>query len=259
MTAEKRNYEQRIVAFIDILGFSAAVVKSEDDEEEFNRILETLTTLRNFFIRQDHSTEMTAEAKEEFHMDTKVIQVSDSLIITRLLTERGGVYKMLTDCAWATHLLINQGFLCRGAIKIGNVYHSDTILFGTAYACAYEAESKEDNPIIGFEQPLLDLIYDYPGPANKGIEDWEYNFVTRHCKQLESGKYYLDYFNDYDTVVGAGEGAASEHYYNLRNIIVKGLELPKTSRAYQKNFWAAQQFNESADRFDLDYIPLEYP
>ncbi len=105
------EYEKRIIAFIDILGFKVAVEESEGNEEGFANILETLTTLKNFFIQQTVPDELQKITNAEYNIDTRTIQISDSLIISRLINESGGVYRMLTDCAHATHLLINQGFL----------------------------------------------------------------------------------------------------------------------------------------------------
>jgi hypothetical protein len=49
------GYDIRVVAFIDILGFKSSVDKSNEDEMEFDRILSTLTELKDFFIKpKDH-------------------------------------------------------------------------------------------------------------------------------------------------------------------------------------------------------------
>jgi hypothetical protein len=246
------SYETRVVAFIDILGFKNSISKSNSDKAEFDRILQTLTDLKEFFIKPKDDDDI--ETDRELNADTQIIQVSDSLVISRLIQEQGGIFYMLSDCAFAIHLLISNGFLCRGAIKVGNMYHKDTTLFGDAFVKAYLAESEERLPIIKFDSELFDIIKQYPGPANKGYEDWEVNFVKRNCKKLMTGIYYLNYFTDYDNRVGGGEGSASIHYSKLRDIIITGLQIPKTSSAYEKYRWAADQFNKTAKYFGLDKI-----
>lgn len=131
------GYDTRVVAFIDILGFKKSIDKSNSDEKEFERILMSLTDLRDFFIKPKDSDEI--EADREYNADTQILQVSDCLIISRLIQEQGGIFHMLSDCAFAVHLLVSNGFLCRGAIKYGNMYHKDTTLFGQAYIDAYLA------------------------------------------------------------------------------------------------------------------------
>ena len=137
------------------------------------------------------------------------------------------------------------------------MYHKDTTIFGQAYLDAYFAEENEKLPIIKFDKDLFDIVKYFPGPANKGFEDWEVNFIKQDCKQLDSGEYYLDYFTDYDSLVGGGEGSASLHYSKLREIIVKGLndpEITNKSSAYEKLRWAADQFNMTANNFGLEKI-----
>jgi hypothetical protein len=235
------GYERRVVAFIDILGFKNSVDKSNGDEQEFERILQTLTELKEFFIKPKNDFEIN---------DTQIIQVSDSLVISRLVKEKGGIYSMLTDCAFAIHLLIDNGFLCRGAIKVGNMYHKDTTLFGDAYIKAYIAESEERLPIIKFDSDLFDIAKEHSG-QEKGYEEWEVDLIKKNCKELITGIFYLDYFTDYDDRVGGGEGDASIHYSKLREIIMSGLQIPKTSNAYEKYRWAADQFNKTAITFEL--------
>jgi hypothetical protein len=242
------SYEKRVVAFIDILGFKNSVDKSNKDEKEYERILKTLTDLKEFFIKPKDNNEINAD--RALNADTQIIQVSDSLVISRLLQEQGGIFYMLTDCAFAIHLLISNGFLCRGAIKVGNMYHKDTTLFGDAFIKAYIAESEERLPIIKFDSDLFEIVKKYSG-QEKGHEDWEVDFIKKNCKELMTGIYFLDYFTDYDDRVGGGEGTASMHYSKLREIIMEGLQIPKTSSAYEKYRWAADQFNKTAKNFGL--------
>ena len=251
-TEEKIGYKTRVVAFIDILGFKNSIEKSNKDNKEFERVLQTLNDLQNFFLPPKEKYDI--EADETLKLDTKIMQVSDSLVISRLVEGRGGIYDMLTDCAFATHLLIRNGFLCRGAIKVGNLYHTDKMLFGEAFVNAYLAESQERFPIIKFDNELFEIAQKYPAPANEGYSDWEVKFIKKYCKELMTDIYYLDYFTDYDDLVGGGEGTASIHYSKLREIIEDGLKQPKSPSIYEKYRWAADQFNKTAKNYELEKI-----
>lgn len=246
------KYETRIVAFIDILGFKQSVKKSTENKKEFNRIFKTLTELKEFFL--EPKSEFTLKTEKEYGIDTQITQVSDSLIISRVIHEKGGVYSMISDCSFAIHLLIEHGFLCRGAVKVGKMYHKDSILFGDAYLNAYDAEENERLPIIKFDKLLFEIVELFPGDANKGFEKWEVDFISKNCKLLMTGIYYIDYFTDYDDRVGGGEGSAYIHYSKLREIILNGLKIPKEQNAYEKYRWAADQFNLSAQSFGLECI-----
>ena len=250
----RMDYDYRIVAFIDILGFTNSIQKSENDREEFQRILTCLNGLKDFFISEKDSYEIDAE--REYCADTQIVQVSDCIIFSRLYQEQGGIYQMLSDCAFATHLLISNGFLRRGAIKYGKMYHKGTTLFGKAYIDAYLAEQNEKLPIIKFSNDIFEIVRQFPFPVNKPIAEWEVDFVKKNCKMLDTGEYYIDYFTDYDDLVGE-VGLASIHYNKLREIIVKGLNLPNTCSAYEKYLWAAKQFNSStAEIFQLRKVNI---
>lgn len=246
------KYDTRVVAFIDILGFTESVNKSNKSRKEFNRILKTLTELKEFFLVP--KSEYSLKVEKKIDLDTQITQVSDSLIISRVIHEKGGIYSMLSDCSFATHLLIENGFLCRGAVKVGKMYHKGFLLFGEAYLKAYVSEENERLPIIKFDELLFDIVKLFPGDANKGYEEWEVDFIKKNCKQLMTGIYYIDYFTDYDDRVGGGEGSAYIHYSKLREIILNGLKIPMEQKAYEKFRWAADQFNLTAQKFGLEYI-----
>jgi hypothetical protein len=250
-TEKKMGYKARVVAFIDILGFKKSIKKSNENEKEYERVLKTLKDLQGFFIKPKDKYEI--EADEALKLDTQIIQVSDSLVISRLVEGRGGIYHMLTDCAFATHLLISNGYLCRGAIKIGNLHHTDKMIFGEAFIQAYLEESEERYPIIKFDKELFEIARKYHAPANEYYADWEVDFIKKNCKELMTGIYYLNYFTNYDNLVGGGEGTASIHYSHLRDIILDGLK-EKTRSVYEKYRWAADQFNKTAKKYELETI-----
>jgi hypothetical protein len=246
------GYDNRIVAFIDILGFTDSIKKSNSEENEFDRILTTLSDLKEFFIKPKDQDDI--ETDIAYNADTQILQVSDCLIISRLIQEKGGIFHMLSDCAFAVHLLISNGFLCRGAIRSGKTYHKDTTIFGQAYIDAYLAEKHEKLPLIKFSEELFKIVRQFPFPSNKPIVEWEINYIKKNCKRLGTGEYYLDYFTDYDDLVGGEVGSASFHYSKLRDIIEKGLQLPIISNTYEKYRWAADQFNLTAKNYKLDVI-----
>lgn len=73
------------------------------------------------------------------------------------------------------------------------MYHKNTTLFGPAFQEAYEAENKEDYPIVRFNKELFDLLRVFPGSSNVGNGEWSVEFVKKNCKQIDDD-YYLDYF-----------------------------------------------------------------
>lgn len=228
------GYDTRIVAFIDILGFSASVKKSNTDDSEFERIKATLKELNDFFRKPIQN--------EELRVDTKIIQASDSLIISRRIDELGGVNAMINDCSFAIHLLIQKGYLCRGAIKIGNLYHDEEIMFGSAYIDAYLTESKEKYPIIKFSHDLFETAKKFHSQES-GYEDWEVSFIQKQTLEYVTGFYYINYFST-DSFQGANSMVDLINHYNaLKTIIETGLKISDQS-ILEKYIWAADRFNK---------------
>jgi hypothetical protein len=251
------HYPWRVVAFIDILGFGAAVAKSATDERTYKHLLSALTALQEFFLKPSLPVDM--EVERALNADTQIMQASDSLIISRSVEEQGGIFYMLSDCAYAIHLLIHHGFLCRGAIKLGQMHHDGSIMFGPGYVEAYKAEEAQVLPIVTFEKELFEVARHFPGLANRGQGDWVEGFLKKNCKQLTDDVFYLDYFTDHDDVFGDGEGAASDHYQGLRAILEQGLKLPQHSNAFLKVMWAASQFNQTAHLYELGRLVIPDP
>ena len=214
------EYQKRIIVFIDILGFSESIRKSNQDKLEVKRIYETMKDLREFFDPAQNIDE-----SKEMGFDTQVLQISDSLIISKLIHEPGGLFNILQDCSFAIHRLITFGFLCRGIVKYGDLYHKDDMIFGQAFIDAYKAESRMSLPIIKFDKELFELIDYFPGDGNIGNEQWAKDFIKKGLIRLNENEYFVDYFTDYSLATGDVQG--KEHYDKLRQIIDDGLKLDK--------------------------------
>ncbi|OUJ69892.1 hypothetical protein [Hymenobacter crusticola] len=259
------TYEKRVVAFIDILGFTNYVKTKSNSATGFAAIYDALKELEEYF--KSIGIHHDASSKEFFRDDTQVITVSDCIVISRRIDERGGIYQMLWDCDFATHLLIKRGFLCRGGIAVGDLYHKDNTIFGPAYLNAYNLERTAINPVIKFYQELFDVAAAYPFPGNEEYGADEAQDIKEYCKPVEDepNAYYLDYFTNYDSRYGGGEGTASIHYEELRKTLVAGLSENKARdskekiKVFDKYAWAARRYNLTAHNFELALVEIPPP
>ncbi len=105
----KQRYEQRVVAFIDILGFKNLVNKSESDNSKAINI-ETILDILNSF----------KEEKSDF-AEKKVALFSDNLIISYPFCADYLTF-LLMDLSRLSWKLMRKGVLIRGGIVIGNLY-----------------------------------------------------------------------------------------------------------------------------------------
>ncbi len=241
------GYETTIVAFVEILGLNNAIDKSIADGAESGRILESINELKDFFSLSGDDSEL--ESSNISIAATELTQISNSLVVSRKIRDENGIYRMLTDCSLAVHRLIGNGFLCSGAIKVGNLFSINNPHISDTYIKAWLAESNSQLPIITFESELLDSVRYFQYPPNKGSEVLGTASGIKNCTELIPGIYYLDYFSDYQDYPGSTDAAA--HYSKLREIIEKGLQIPT---AFDKYRWCADQFNKSAAEYDLDKI-----
>ncbi len=120
-------YEKRIVAFLDILGFSTAIEDSKTDTALRRRIKKAMEIIRE-------------SAKNEVDYSVrKVSTFSDSAVISYEL-KQSALFYLLMDIIHLQLGLGGLGFMIRGGIAIGDCYHDGNIVFGPAMNEAYRLE-----------------------------------------------------------------------------------------------------------------------
>lgn len=125
-------YKKRLTAFIDILGFSQMVqeidIQDSNGEEKFNSILTLLKELK--------SCEKPEAANEEI----EITAFSDSIVIS-VENNPKALFSIYWNVAWLQSSLMKSGYLCRGGVAFGELYHKDGIIFGKGLIEAYKIET----------------------------------------------------------------------------------------------------------------------
>jgi len=133
----------RIVAFIDILGFTEKLNLTvnrdgDDDERMIDELIAAYRSIRDIW-NMDRPNELAGSSTTE----TKRVTVfSDSIVVSFNVDEPSEVFYTLLELKWLVMRMLSQGFLCRGAVSIGKFMHTDEYLFGPALVEAYLLESK---------------------------------------------------------------------------------------------------------------------
>ena len=112
-------YTERIVAFIDILGFGALIAAFAGNPDLRNRVHYALTYIKSY--RESSRTGITARSNLE------ISAFSDSIAIS---SEPRDAFYVIWACGWLHAHLLYSGILTRGGISIGPTTHEDDILFG---------------------------------------------------------------------------------------------------------------------------------
>lgn len=137
------EYECRVVAFLDILGFSR-LVEMADDPKWRTAIEGVLQTLRSTLAPNEaHSLRLT--------------QFSDCIVISAPV-EPYGVNLVMHGATILASNLLNHMVLLRGGIAVGNLIHTNDVLFGPGLLRAYGKDISGGPPRISIDQTLEDEV-----------------------------------------------------------------------------------------------------
>lgn len=172
-------YQNKFIAFIDILGFGALVEDSENAPEIAQSILDTLLSMspdklqESMYVSINEESIPTSELaglKNIIAMMNKgmnnahhvtISYFSDSLVLSAdadNVIASQSILELLTKLS--VELWDKYSILIRGGITVGKLVHKDNgPIFGPAMNRAYFLESKEANtPRIIFDQHCIDLF-----------------------------------------------------------------------------------------------------
>lgn len=192
-STRKKEYEERAILFLDFLGFRNIVSKTVNSKSEFNQLLTTLDHIVNYATLEEESPspmheeeiDELAEFKDEAYKkhyndyiknnsleslvysnpsdDRRVTTFSDSIIISYPINH---MYDLLFETLSITGAILSSGYLVRGGITFGKLYHDERNVFGPAMNRAYDLESKvADVPRI-----ILDTDYLNTADAHSNAE-----------------------------------------------------------------------------------------
>jgi|GEM_PF-1165401 len=132
--ARQVRYENRVFAFLDILGWSKLIEDSRKGRIAMRRLAGFQLHMR---LDQDHQVESPDP------LGKCMTHFSDSVVLSWLPPSgRKAFNRILFELAeWIWNLFLN-GFLVRGGLVQGKVFHRPGIVFGPALVDAYYLESK---------------------------------------------------------------------------------------------------------------------
>lgn len=233
------SYENRLVCFIDILGWSTAIMESVNDinkiqnlgftVDAFKKITEIMRQQKDF-LPDDFSLEMT--------------HFSDCILFSTS-ADSFGKSRFLSTLSLLTTSLLYKGFLFRGGITSGLLYHRDSLVFGPALLKAYELESK----CALYPRIILDYeLAKYWGQGDNYLnKDGSLIGQSRTWRMSYDGFRFYDFLQPFD---------GSPDFWNnpeliqaqlnpVRKIIVEALKkYERNQKIFPKYAWLANYFNE---------------
>ncbi|MGV1947418.1 MULTISPECIES: hypothetical protein [Agrobacterium] len=236
MTAE---YRERVVAFVDILGFSALVREADRNPELRQRIAHAL--------RQVSVLRGPMEGDSSFRAQN----FSDCIILTADKTA-SGLWRLLFAIHELTWYLLDIGVLVRGGVTIGQAHHDEEIVYGVGVLSAYELESK----VADFPRVILDDSVVRACDEFAAIDEIAEVYRKARIARASDGLHYLDFFLEVSLFNRADPqnlAVRSHHLYvdgikirdQLQTMLDKSTSNPKVNRKIK---WIAEVWNERVAR-----------
>jgi hypothetical protein len=251
-------YEERVVAFVDILGFKEIISRSVADPDLVAEIYSALDVRKDNWA-QTYAAEVglkmePAHFGDRFHTfsDCIVISVEPDIREIGLL-----VWIIFKIC----RQLMGSGFTSRGGVAKGKLYHRDNsgegsgapaMVFGPAFNDAYAFESAHaDGPRIIFQSKVWRLIEEEKGryPETKLKQ-----FFDEHICRAEDGPAFVNLFADfgsnsyYETARSVG-GEVAKIGGHIRTALDQTSDRP---HHFKKHAFLAREFNRNAEKNKLD-------
>jgi len=129
-----QQYEDRLVAFIDILGFKDLVADTETDARKLQHLTAALDGLYNRIWQWEADGSYSSFAFTQF---------SDSIVISALADSTDSFEMLQQLLLGVMELVDDYDILVRGGIARGQLIHDRAMVVGPAMVEAYRLESKE--------------------------------------------------------------------------------------------------------------------
>ena len=160
-----REYKEKHVAFLDILGFSSMMRHEGENAQHISDLFDVIVRCKDKVYEEMRCTRIEHPAKNlnelsdaemedggflqcyDAALNDMVIKIVSDSIIIAIPREDEFAFTVIVDvCAYIARRLLDfgEGYLIRGAITCGKVYlEEESVFFGDAYirACKLEASS----------------------------------------------------------------------------------------------------------------------
>lgn len=243
-----KKYQNRAILFIDLLGFKNAVNSSVYSEELFTKIMRAVNSL--YKAKGDNYNGPLKGSEIGVDIST----FSDSLVISKDLLEPGSFYYLLNMAYFAIAEIIASGFVARGAITVGKLYHDEKVIFGPGINDAYMLENKcAIYPRVIVQKEVVEKML-LQNHLNE-VEE-ERRWYNKLLKEDEDGLLFIDFltpnhqFDDFE--------AYSWLLGQTKKIIQEGMNSDNGESVKQKYTWLKNYFNKTLELLvDNEMLPTK--
>lgn len=244
------QYKNRVVAFLDILGWKQAILSIGNEGKNVVKMLgQTLAQLQGV-TRHFNSLKKLLPEDQKWPGDPVMTQFSDCLILS-VEYDSYGRQTLQNVLSILTSNLIQFGFLLRGGVTRGDLFHDGGLVFGPALIGAYELESK----IASTPRVIL---------SKELSAEWGGREITGGFPWIPSGDGHL-FFNFLPPFMGNPFFNDPKLWQNrlgpIRELILRKAADPTCPEdVFSKYVWLASYFDKVCDEypnFNLERVTQE--
>jgi hypothetical protein len=239
MAERELAYENRIILFLDFLGFKEIVERTKADRQYLHNLLDAIDLLHQ--VGRDDA---------ELSKSQRITTFSDAVVLSYAVDEESAVFYLLTDVAFAIIELASKGFIVRGAITLGKLIHTNKYLVGPAMVRAYELESKVAKyPRVLVDTRLVSVARKAHSERHTG--NHEARYVSSFLMKDSDGHRFIDYISWRGVVYVTGLDDDDYPLYlrDIGKIIVAGLKKTDAS-VLSKYLWMHAQYVTAIEKFE---------
>jgi hypothetical protein len=222
------TYKDRLVAFIDILGFKEAVLQRGHG---VTQVIESI----------DRNLEHVLESMKSEGGDWYSARLFSDCMSISCDNYGNNLYHMLHELSFLQFSLATQGLFVRGAIAYGPHYENERIIFSEALVKAYELEQKANYPRIIISDTVLDLI----SREAKNFRDSLYPYLLTP----PDGVCSLDYFQHLFVILEHRIDATDFIIEHKRAVVTQIKKHLSNAYVLDKYRWVAAYHNFKALQF----------
>lgn len=255
MKKSKIEYENRLVAFIDILGFKEIIKQSENDLSKIELISSVLNYLKNWeapekwnlnLIEIEEDAQKKGVENFDIRGKTNTTAFSDSIVVSVKVDDNINemTSTLITHLAYIGAVLFEKGILFRGGLTVGNLIHKENgIVFGQGLIDAYKLEiNSAKYPRIILSDKILKML-NYPIETKRNR--YPYHQYVDRFDDGYVGFHQMIYFQ----VMQSSSNLTIENLIirlnEIRKVIVDGLDLSfENPDVFEKYKWLKDQYNK---------------
>lgn len=216
------SYEERFLAFIDVLGFADLVSRSSKSAEIVEQLSRTMSML----------SDLASSARSE-ELGIETTSFSDTIVISSPLSS-DALIRLLEIVEEISFELFSSNMLLRGAVVRGMVLHTPKFVFGPALVSAYRLETSTSfHPRIMIDPGVHAAIEAFPDRSRFG-------------RFLVVDSYDVPYINPFSRWEGteSPSPAAQAQLVQLQGIIAAGLMAGASNPSVGEKYkWLGRKLN----------------